>query len=156
MMNYKRSVVLWACQCCTLVMANGECCEEHPGGPIYDFVEKLLGWDDPLPDSDRILASHDPKPLSTIPDGVFTTLGGAEHDSWCDRHEGDHDCAEAWFEDSDVCEQCQRERTLASKPDYECDCDRLEFSWSSCDACGSNLGGDRHAFIIWYPTESVA
>lgn len=24
------------------------------------------------------------------------------------------------------------------------------FSWSSCDFCGSELGGDRHPAVIWY------
>lgn len=33
--------------------------------------------------------------------------------------------------------------------DAECECDRQTFSWSSCDGCGSNLGGERHAFT-WH------
>jgi len=32
---------------------------------------------------------------------------------------------------------------------YGCDCEKRDFSWSPCDGCGSNLGGDRHAFTIW-------
>lgn len=31
----------------------------------------------------------------------------------------------------------------------ECDCEEREFSWSSCDACGSSLGGSRHAYTWW-------
>ena len=27
----------------------------------------------------------------------------------------------------------------------ECDCEVNTFSWSPCDVCGSNLGGERHA-----------
>jgi len=27
----------------------------------------------------------------------------------------------------------------------DCSCETQEFSWSSCDACGSHLGGSRHA-----------
>jgi hypothetical protein len=30
-----------------------------------------------------------------------------------------------------------------------CQCERDEFSWSSCDTCGSPLGGERHAMTIW-------
>lgn len=31
----------------------------------------------------------------------------------------------------------------------ECDCEQLGFSWSACDVCGSNLGGDREAVTFW-------
>lgn len=31
----------------------------------------------------------------------------------------------------------------------ECDCECREFSWSSCDGCGSPLGGRRHAYTLW-------
>lgn len=32
---------------------------------------------------------------------------------------------------------------------HGCDCERREFSWSSCDGCGSVLGGDRFALTLW-------
>lgn len=32
----------------------------------------------------------------------------------------------------------------------ECDCETRSFSWSSCDGCGSTLGGERHAFTLWF------
>lgn len=28
------------------------------------------------------------------------------------------------------------------------------FSWSSCDGCGSTLGGDRHPAVVWYAVDS--
>ena len=31
----------------------------------------------------------------------------------------------------------------------ECDCEVNTFSWSPCDVCGSNLGGERHAVSFW-------
>ena len=31
----------------------------------------------------------------------------------------------------------------------ECDCETNTFSWSACDVCGSNLGGERHAVSFW-------
>jgi hypothetical protein len=31
----------------------------------------------------------------------------------------------------------------------ECDCETDSFSWSACDVCGSNLGGERHAVTYW-------
>ncbi len=31
----------------------------------------------------------------------------------------------------------------------ECDCERRTFSWSSCEGCGSGLGGSRHAYTLW-------
>lgn len=31
----------------------------------------------------------------------------------------------------------------------DCDCENLGFSMSSCDGCGSTLGGDRYAATGW-------
>jgi hypothetical protein len=31
----------------------------------------------------------------------------------------------------------------------ECDCEHIPFSWSSCDGCGSPLGGDRFAMTLF-------
>ena len=31
----------------------------------------------------------------------------------------------------------------------ECECEQLSFSWSACDVCGSNLGGERAAVSWW-------
>lgn len=31
---------------------------------------------------------------------------------------------------------------------YE-NCERQDFSWSSCDGCGSTLGGTRHAYTVF-------
>lgn len=108
MNGYEPSVTLWACLCCTLVMANGECCDSDQHG------------------------GDGKEPLSSIPEGCHTSLGmdWRYHDSGCLRHD--------LFGEA--------------PPDYECDCDRMSFSWRACDACGSNLGGERHAFVIWYPT----
>lgn len=101
------SVTQWACQCCTLVMANRECCDSDSHG------------------------GDGKEPLSDIPYGAHTTLG---------MHAEDHDrtCAN-WQDDYEY------------RPMVECDCDRMSFSWRSCDACGSNLGGSRHAFVVWTP-----
>lgn len=36
----------------------------------------------------------------------------------------------------------------------ECGCDTVSFSWSACDLCRSNPGGERHAITFWtVPTE---
>lgn len=32
---------------------------------------------------------------------------------------------------------------------YECGCERISFSTSRCDGCGSYLAGERHAFGLW-------
>lgn len=31
----------------------------------------------------------------------------------------------------------------------ECDCERDTFSWSACDGCGDNSGGEREAVTGW-------
>jgi len=37
----------------------------------------------------------------------------------------------------------------AGEAGSECDCETESFSWSACDVCGSNLGGERHAVSFW-------
>lgn len=44
-----------------------------------------------------------------------------------------------------------REEHGCDEDDEECDCETISFSWSSCDGCGSNLGGERHAMTGWVP-----
>jgi hypothetical protein len=34
-----------------------------------------------------------------------------------------------------------------------CDCETRDFDWSSCDGCGSTLGGERFAFTAWTETQ---
>lgn len=36
---------------------------------------------------------------------------------------------------------------------FGCDCETMTFSWSSCDGCGSTLGGERHAMTLWFETD---
>lgn len=31
----------------------------------------------------------------------------------------------------------------------ECDCAQIDFTWRSCDTCGSQLGGSRDAVTFW-------
>lgn len=38
----------------------------------------------------------------------------------------------------------------------DCDCDRIEFTWSRCEGCGSTLGGSREALTVWYEQEASA
>lgn len=57
---------------------------------------------------------------------------------------------------SDHSEYCDRDDR-----DGGCDCERIEFSASRCDGCGSWLAGERHAFTLWrerqrFPKRAVA
>ncbi len=45
--------------------------------------------------------------------------------------------------------QCGKEAMQDVHPDFECDCETTTFSWSACDGCGINLGGERHAVTGW-------
>lgn len=69
---------------------------------------------------------HDREPWSLITPPHTVTMGllAEEHRDGCDREEAG-----------------------------ECDCEHEGFSWSSCEGCGSPLGGDRWAFTLWEPAE---
>lgn len=40
---------------------------------------------------------------------------------------------------------------LESITGYPCGHEDREFSWSTCNGCGSTLGGSRHAMTVWLP-----
>lgn len=46
-------------------------------------------------------------------------------------------------------DDCQVKLTGGWPVDYECDCERNEFSTSPCDGCGSPYHGERHAMSLW-------
>ncbi len=51
------------------------------------------------------------------------------------------------------CEHCGSE-ARAADPDNTEDCESW-FSWSACDTCGSNLGGDRSHAVAWLPDSTL-
>lgn len=97
-------------------------------GAIWVCTTCYLAHNGMLEDDDSETAP-DREPLSIVGDDVDITAGllYSEHDSDCLRRslEGD------------------------APGDYECECERREFSWSSCEGCGSSLGGSRYALTLW-------
>lgn len=71
--------------------------------------------------------------LSLIPEDAEVTAGmlWEEHEEECANRK-----AEEWVE--------------------ECDCERITFTWRSCDGCGSTLGGEREALTVWTLIEEAA
>lgn len=51
------------------------------------------------------------------------------------------------------CEHCGRD-ARATDPDGTEACEPW-FSWSSCDTCGSNLGGHREHAVAWLPGSTL-
>lgn len=37
----------------------------------------------------------------------------------------------------------------------ECECEQITFTWSSCEGCGSALGGSRDALTVWIHEEAT-
>ncbi len=63
-------------------------------------------------------------PLSEVRDDEQVTMGLTEEE----HHE---DCTE-W-----------------DRSEGNCDCDRISFTWQSCELCTCRLGGERQAFTLW-------
>lgn len=51
------------------------------------------------------------------------------------------------------CEYCGS-KARAADPDGTKDCEPW-FSWSACDTCGSNLGGNREHAVAWFTRSAV-
>jgi hypothetical protein len=58
-------------------------------------------------------------------------------------------CGLLWSEHADDCENRAADEWVT-----ECDCERISFSWHACPACGSTLGGERHAYALWAPVRA--
>jgi len=55
-----------------------------------------------------------------------------------------------WDDEYEITPGMPYERHGCENPrETECDCDHDEFSWSTCQGCGSTLGGAREAFTVW-------
>ena len=69
------------------------------------------------------------EPLSLIPQDADVTSGlvEEEHDDDCPNFDEDGEWLGA----------------------YDEPCERIEFSWSACEGCGSRLGGARFALTVW-------
>lgn len=75
---------------------------------------------------------HDREPLSLIerePEGSFYTLGLPYEE---------HSCGQ---------------EITPGDPAENCECDTKEFSWEQCGGCGTQLGGSRHALVLWTPQQ---
>jgi hypothetical protein len=115
------SDTLWVCQCCMLASANGECCQDHARDESERVTEPGNFYTGPIQPT--------PMPWARYADREgHETMGllNSEHDEDCDVF-----------------------KTGIRPDDYECDCETRDFSWSSCDGCGSSLGGERYAFTWW-------
>lgn len=121
---------LWFCEDCTILAINGE---HHPDNDEARCQEV-----------ERAVASFGPH---LVPD------------------DGDMDCMDPTYECKDCGHVCERGDLQSSCSEYDddviyccpvCKSDnvwerdpgRNEFSWSSCDCCGSTLGGARTRFAV--------
>lgn len=77
-------------------------------------------------------------PSEDHPDGLMGLFEGLELTAGMLREEHADDCFNPYDES-----------------EYECDCETDSFSRSSCDGCGSHLGGERHAMTGWIKVGGV-
>lgn len=130
----RTAYTIWVCVNCIMHHANGECGDCHnPDG------------------------HEGGEPLSLL-DARFSAMGMSrvEHDDTCSfkctcTH--DDDCEEHPGNDQvtgDSRDSQHHDPSDHVYPDnYECDCETIAFSTSSCDGCGSDFHGERHAMTEW-------
>lgn len=53
-----------------------------------------------------------------------------------------------WDDTREITLGLMKEEHSCDGSDPECGCESIEFSWRSCDGCGSHLGGSRQAYTF--------
>jgi len=82
--------------------------------------------------------------LMSEANGEEITPRDGQPEPWSREPDTDVTMGLAWSEHQ-IPAQCEELFTTGG----ECYCETREFSWSSCDGCGSTLGGSRHAYTYW-------
>jgi hypothetical protein len=118
-------IACWCCTDCIMLFANGE----SPPGLDEDAVAT---WG---------------AEIYRRTSGYTVTCGG-DHGDDCPNVE--HLCV-LTGEDWEDPEDCTTHDHEVGKwiGNTDCQCEEMEFSWSSCDTCGSGLGGSRHAVTLF-------
>ncbi len=128
------------CVDCLMYLANGETpndlTEEETAEWLENFNRRTEGYEIIL---GKMYEYHECKSNFT----VVTTAG--EYETFADSAEDAREDHVFRSENSKVIAVIPHE--LQTEDD--CECENEGFSWSSCDVCGSNLGGDRYAVTFW-------
>jgi hypothetical protein len=161
----------WACTDCMILFANGDV----PGGMSESEIEEwqsridectagyritlgMLAEDHvcavnytvtDLPGADRMrvaLARFARKHMPRV--ARLRWLAGTDHEYRADD-ENDAIFAHEFHNWEPIIAVTAHDLTMAE----ECECERDTFSWSACDTCNGNPGGERHAVSFWKITE---
>jgi hypothetical protein len=141
----------WACTDCLMLLANGE-------GPSDRTDEELAAWQAGIDEHTagyRITLGLRREEHACATNYTVTARDGTEFDF---RAESKSDAHNAFYLAHGSGHGGARFATaheLQTEADRggECECETDSFSWSACDVCGSNLGGERHAVSFWKITE---
>lgn len=111
----------WVCIDCYVLLCNGDICDGVENPDV--LLSKFEGF--------RAMPGM---PYGEHQDGCARKCA-CSHEADCEEHgdnpEAHHDPSDHDYPD-----------------DYECDCEMINFSQSSCDGCGSPLHGERYAVTI--------
>ena len=141
----------WACTDCLILLANGEdpighMTEEEISAWHADIARRNAGYEVTL---GKIREDH-----ACAANFTVTTYGGNTYEY---RAEDEIDARVQFVEARTVGDVpslaiksvTEHELRTAGDDGNECDCEVDSFSWSPCDYCGSNLGGERHAISFF-------
>jgi hypothetical protein len=137
------------CVDCLMYLANGETDPNASEEETNDFLERFrkgtAGYEVTL---GKLAEYHDCKTNYT----VVTTAG--EYETYADSEDDvrDNHIFRAHYppdlrDEAEIVSITKHELEIAD----DCECEQEGFSWSSCDVCGSPLGGDRFAVTFWIP-----
>lgn len=133
----------WCCTDCLMYLANGD-------EPTTDYLTEndIARWRDGFrqhTDGYNVVLGMFAADHECAYNWIITGQAGQQHyyrakdiREALDEHEWHNDLSEVVSAES--CE-------LATHDD--CECEQNSFSWSSCDVCGSDLGGSRDAVTFW-------
>jgi hypothetical protein len=141
----------WACTDCIMLLANGD----TSGTRDHLSESEFAAWEREIETRNagyNITCGMGREEHACATNFTVTTEDGKEYDYRATDAEDARDKLEfdqSYTSQSPIVSVTEHE--LATRGDLggECECETDSFSWSPCDVCGGNLGGERHAVSFW-------
>ena len=136
---------LWVCSDCMTTEASGQLPEGFDEDGQSGDERRPAPWS--LVDEDPSIVHVTPGMLADEHSGDCPNYGYLPCAGGC--FEGDVGVEDGPYVECDACSGDGHGPRREWDGSHDEPCEDIDFSWTSCEGCGSTLGGSRHAYTAW-------